>query len=148
MKNKYELLAPAGDFPMLVAAINAGANAVYFGLKEFSMRATAKNFTIKDLDKIEKICKQKNIQRYLTLNTIIYSQEIKKLEKLIKKVKGKVDAIICWDLAVINSCRKNNVPFFISTQASVSNIESAKFYKKLGAKRIILARELNLKQIK
>ena len=148
MRNKYELLAPAGDFPMLVAAINAGANAVYFGLKEFSMRATAKNFTIKDLDKIEKICKQKNIQRYLTLNTIIYSQEIKKLEKLIKKVKGKVDAIICWDLAVINSCRKNNVPFFISTQASVSNIESAKFYKKLGAKRIILARELNLKQIK
>ncbi len=148
MKNKYELLAPAGDFPMLVAAINAGATAVYFGLKEFSMRASAKNFTIKDLDKIEKICKPKNIQRYLTLNTIIYNEEIKKLEKVIKKVKGKVDAIICWDLAVVNLCRKYEIPFFISTQASVSNVESAKFYKKLGAKRVILARELNLKQIK
>jgi putative protease len=148
MKNNLELLAPAGNFPMLVAAINAGANAVYFGLKEFSMRATAKNFTIKDLDKIEKICKPKKIQRYLTLNTIIYNEEIKKLEQVIKKVKGKVDAIICWDLAIISLCRKHNIPFFISTQASVSNVESAKFYKKLGAKRIILARELNLKQIK
>lgn len=145
---KYELLAPAGNFPMLVTAINAGANAVYFGLKEFSMRATAKNFTIKDLDKIEKICKPKNIQRYLTLNTIIYNEEITKLEKTIKKVKNKVDAIICWDLAVVNLCRKYEIPFFISTQASVSNVEAAKFYKKLGAKRIILARELNLKQIK
>ena len=148
MEQKYELLAPAGNFPMLVAAINAGANAIYFGLKEFSMRAAAKNFTIKDLDKIEKICKPKNVQRYLTLNTIIYNEEIKKLEKVIKKVKDKVDAIICWDLAVIQLCKKYDIPFFISTQASVSNIETAKFYKKLGAKRIILARELNLKQIK
>ena len=145
---KYELLAPAGNFPMLVAAINAGANAVYFGLKEFSMRATAKNFTIKDLDKIEKICKPKNIQRYLTINTIIYNEEIKQLEKVIKKVKGKVDAIICWDMAVINLCNEYKIPFFISTQASISNIEAAKFYKNLGAKRIVLARELNLKQIK
>ena len=87
---KYELLAPAGNFPMLVAAVNAGANAVYFGLKEFSMRATAKNFTIKDLDKIVKICKPKNVQRYLTLNTIIYSEEITKLEKVIKKSKEKL----------------------------------------------------------
>jgi putative protease len=148
MKSKYELLAPAGNFPMLVAAINAGADAIYFGLKEFSMRATAKNFTIKDLDKIGKICKPKNIKRYLTLNTIIYNEEIKRLNKVIKKVRNKVDAIICWDLAVISLCKKYQIPFFISTQASVSNIESAKFYKKLGAKRIILARELNLKQIK
>ncbi len=145
---KYELLAPAGNFPMLVAAVNARADAVYFGLKEFSMRATAKNFTIKDLDKIEKICKPKNVQRYLTLNTIIYNEEIKQLEKVIKKVKGKVDAIICWDMAVINLCNKYKIPFFISTQASISNIEAAKFYKNLGAKRIVLARELNLKQIK
>jgi U32 family peptidase len=145
---KYELLAPAGNFPMLVAAINAGADAVYFGLKEFSMRATAKNFTIKDLDKIEKICKPKNIQRYLTINTIIYNEEIKKLEKVIKQVKGKVDAIICWDMAVIWLCIKNKIPFFISTQASVSNVCAAQYYKNLGAKRIVLARELNLKQIK
>ena len=148
MKSKYELLAPAGDFPMLVAAVNAGADAVYFGLQEYSMRAAAKNFSIKDLDKIEKICKPKNIKRYLTLNTIIYDDEIKNIEEIIKKVKGKVDTIICWDLVVIKLCKKYKIPFFISTQASVSNIEAAKFYKKLGAKRIILARELNLKQIK
>ena len=145
---KYELLAPAGDFSMLSAAVNAGANAVYFGLKEFSMRAAAKNFTIKDLDEIEKICKPKKVMRYLTLNTIIYDKELKKVEEAIKKVKGKVDAIICWDLSIVNLCRKYKIPFIISTQASVSNSESAKFYKSLGAKQIVLARELNLKQIK
>ena len=147
MKKQYELLAPAGSFPMLVAAVNSGANAVYFGLKEFSMRANAKNFTIKDLEKINKICKNK-IKKYLTINTIIYNEELKNLEKTIKKVKGKVDAIICWDLSVIQLCKKYKIPFHISTQASVSNIESAKFYKKLGAEKIVLARELNLKQIK
>jgi len=131
---------------MLITAINAGADAVYFGLKEFSMRS--QNFSVKDLEKINKICKQKKVKKYLTLNTIIYSNELDKIKDLIKKVKGKIDAIICWDLAVINLCRKYKIPFHISTQASVSNIESAKFYKKLGAKRIILARELNLKQIK
>ena len=66
MKTKYELLAPAGDFSMLSAAVNAGADAVYFGLKEFSMRATAKNFTIADLDEVEKICSPKKVKRYLT----------------------------------------------------------------------------------
>ena len=97
---KYELLAPAGDFAMLQTAVNAGADAVYFGLKEFSLRANAGNFEIKDLDNVNKICK------------------------------------------------KYKIPFHVSTQASISNIESAKFYKKLGAERIILARELNLNQIK
>jgi putative protease len=148
--SKYELLAPAGDFPMLTTAINAGADAIYFGLKEFSLRANAKNFELKDLKKINEICnknKGKKIKKYLTLNSIIYTNEIKKIDDIIKKVKGKVDAIICWDMSVIQACKKYKVPFHISTQASVSNIESAKFYKKLGAERIILARELNLKQI-
>ena len=148
MKQKYELLAPAGDFPMLVTAIKAGADAIYFGLKEFSMRQSARNFTIKDLDKIEKICKPRNIKRYLTLNVIIYDNEIKRIDKILKKIKNKIDAIICWDLSVIQLCKKHKIPFHISTQASVANIESAKFYKNLGAERIVLARELNLKQIK
>jgi len=143
---KYELLAPVGNFPMLVSAVNAGANAVYFGLNEFSMRSGSRNFEIKDFPKIKKICGK--VKKYLTLNTIIYDNEIVKIEKLIKKIKGKVDAVICWDFAVIQLCKKYKIDFFISTQASVSNIESAKFYKKLGAKRIVLARELNLKQIK
>ncbi len=147
---KPELLAPVGDFKCLVTAINAGADAVYFGLQEFNMRARAKNFTIKDLSKIAKICKQKNkeIKRYLTLNTIAYDNELKKIEKIIKKVKPYVNAIICSDISVMILCRKYNLPFHISTQCSVSNSKTAEFYKKLGAKRIILARELNLKQIK
>ena len=147
-KAKYELLAPVGDFPMLVAAVNAGADAVYFGLRDFTMRQGAKNFTLADLDEINKICKQKNVKKYLTLNTIVYDSELVKLKETIKAVKGKVDAVICWDLSVIELCKRHKIPFHISTQASVSNVEAAKFYKKLGAKRIILARELNLEQIK
>jgi U32 family peptidase len=143
---KHELLAPIGDFRNLKAAIDAGADAVYFGIRGFNMRDTAKNFSLKDLDKIKKICK--NVKMYLTLNTIIYDKELKRVEEIIKKVKGKIDAIICWDLAVIELCKKYKIPFHISTQASVSNSKAAKFYKNLGAERIVLARELSLKQIK
>ena len=144
MAKKYELLAPAGDMACFIAAVNAGADAVYFGLKEFNMRDNARNFSLKDLKEIGKY----KVKKYLTLNTVIYDSEITHIEKIIKQVKGKVDAIICWDMAVVGLCRKYKIPFHISTQASISNVESAKFYKKLGAKRIILARELNLKQIK
>jgi len=147
VKKKYELLAPAGGFPQLVAAVNAGADAVYFGLKEFSMRVNAKNFAIKDLKKINEICGDR-VKKYLTINIIVYDEEIKKLETVIKKVKGKVDAIICWDMSVINLCKKHGIPFHISTQASISNSQMAQFYTDLGAERLVLARELNLKQIK
>ncbi len=147
---KLELLAPAGDFTTLKTAVNAGADAVYFGLKEFSMRAGAKNFELKDFEKINEICNSspRKVKKYVTLNTIIYNNEIKKIEKTITQLKGKADAIICWDLAVINLCKKYKIPFFVSTQASVANSESAKFYKKLGAKRIVLARECTLEQVK
>lgn len=147
-RHRPELLAPAGDFECLVAAINAGADAVYFGLQDFNMRARAKNFKFSDLPKIKKLCKPKKIKKYLTLNTLIYDNELKTLENTIKKVKPYVDAIICSDTAVMQLCKKYNLPFHISTQCSVSNTEAAKFYKKAGAERIVLARELNLKQIK
>lgn len=147
---KPELLAPVGNFTNLRIAIDAGADAVYFGLKDFSLRANAENFTISDLVKINKICNSgiKKIKKYLTLNSIIYNEELPEIEKILKKIKNKVDAVICWDMAVINLCRKYKIPFHVSTQASVSNIESAKLYKKLGAERIVFARELNLNQIK
>jgi putative protease len=148
MKNKFELLAPAGNFANLVAAVNAGAGAVYFGMKEFSMRAGAKNFEIKDFPKIAEICKSKKVKMYLTINTIIYNNEIPKIKKLLEKAKPFIDAIICWDFAVIQLCKKFKIPFFISTQASVANVESAKFFKKLGAKRIVLAREVPIEEIK
>ncbi|MCU0642568.1 MAG: U32 family peptidase [archaeon] len=144
---KPELLAPAGDFPSLIAAIESGADAVYFGLKEFNMRDSAKNFYFRDLKRISELC-GKNVKKYLTLNTIIYDSELKRAENTIKKVKNYVDAIICWDLSVILLCKKYKIPFHVSTQASVSNTSSAEFYKKLGAERVVLARELNLKQIR
>ena len=150
MKQKYELLAPVGNFRNLHAAIKAGADAIYFGIRGLNMRSSAKNFTTRDFKKIKKICdtSDREVKIYLTLNTIMYDDEIKKIEQIIKKAKGTIDAIICWDLSVIELCRKYKTPFHISTQASVSNSIAAKFYKKLGAERIVLARELNLKQIK
>lgn len=150
IKNKYELLAPVGNFRNLHSAVKAGADAVYFGIRGFNMREAAKNFGLKDLHKIRKICNEssRKVKMYLTINTVVYDDELPKLEKIIKAVKGKVDAVICWDAAIIDLCRKYKVPFHISTQASVSNLSSAKHYKKLGASRIVLARELNLKQIK
>lgn len=150
MRPKYELLAPVGNFRNLHAAVTAGADAIYFGIKGFNMRATAKNFTIKDLPKIKKICQNspRKPKMYLTLNTVMYEEDLKKLDKIVKAIRGKVDAVICVDMAVIKLCNKYKIPFFVSTQASISNSASAKFYKKLGAKRVVLARELNLKQIK
>jgi len=143
-----ELLAPAGNFKCLVSAINAGCDAVYFGLQEFNMRASARNFKLSDLKKIKEICEERKIKRYLTLNTIIYDQEIDKVERIIKKAKPYITAFICSDIAVMKLCQKHKIDFHVSTQCSVSNSKTASFYKKMGAKRIVLARELNLKQIK
>jgi len=152
MKNrkteKFELLAPAGNFKSLITAINAGADAVYFGIRGFNMRSRAKNFTLSDLPRIKRICDKKNVKKYLTLNIIIYDNELKKVEDIIKKSKKYIDAIICSDLSVIMFCKKHKVPFHISTQMSISNSKAALFFKNLGAERIVLARELNLKQIK
>ena len=145
---KYELLAPAGSMPSFIAAINAGANAIYFGLQSFNMRARSKNFSIKDLPKMKKLASEKNIKLYLTLNTIIYDLELAKAEKLIKKVKPYINAIICSDISIMQLCKKHNVEFHVSTQNSISNLQTALFYKKLGATRVVLARELSLNQIK
>ncbi|MCK4997127.1 U32 family peptidase [Candidatus Pacearchaeota archaeon] len=150
MKQEYELLAPVGNFRNLYAAIEAGCDAVYFGIRGFNMRATAKNFTLRDLPRIRKICNEskRKVKMYLTLNTVMYEEDQEKLERIIKGICGKVDAVICVDMSVIGLCKKYKIPFHISTQASISNLASAKFYKKLGAERVVLARELNLKQIK
>ena len=135
---EYELLAPVGDFRNLRAAVVSGADAVYFGLRGFNMRDSAKNFSLRDLCRIRKICGK--VKMYLTLNVVVYDEELKRVEAILRKVKGKVDAVICWDLAVIGLCFKLKIPFHVSTQASVSNVLAAKFYKKLGATRIVLAR--------
>jgi putative protease len=150
MKNKKpELLAPIQDYMSLNAAINNGADAVFFGIKGFNMRAGAKNFTVKDLPKIVKLAHKNNVKTYLTLNIIIYENELKDVENLLKKIKKVgVDAIICWDFAVIQIAKKLKIEVHISTQASIANSKTAEFYRKLGAERVVLARECSLEQIK
>ena len=146
---KPELLAPVQDYTSLKTAIDNGADAVFFGIKGFNMRAGAKNFIIKDLPKIVKIAHKNNVKTYVTVNIIIYENEVSKLENLLKNIKkAGVDAVICWDFAVIQIAKKFGIEVHISTQASIANAESAEFYRKIGAKRVVLARECSLEQIK
>jgi len=142
-------MAPAGDWTMLRTAVNAGADAVYFGVDKLNMRAKAVNFTIDDLPEIVKFCKENDVKSYLTINTIVFEEEINELgEIIISAKKSGVDRIICWDLSVAELCSKHNFPFCVSTQGSVSNSLAASVYKKLGAIRIVLARECSLEEIK
>ncbi len=139
-----ELIAPAGDWAMVKAAEVAGADAIYFGLKEWSMRHSAKNFSLKDLPRLGEL----KMKKYLCLNTIIFDKDFSKIKKVIEKAKGNVDAVICWDLGLMKLLKKAKIPIHLSTQASVANSEALKMYKELGVERVVLARELNLDDIK
>jgi putative protease len=146
---KPELLAPAGNWQMLTAAVNSGADAVYFGVNKLNMRAKANNFKLDELKDVTDYCHSKNVDAHLTLNTIVYENELDEVDQVVKAAKdANIDLIICWDMAVIQKCMDHEVPFCISTQASISNTASAKMYKRLGAKRIVLARECTLEKIK
>ncbi len=153
MKNenikKPELLAPAGNWAMLNAAIEAGADAVYFGVKNLNMRAAANNFDMADLPAIVEHCKSKNVDTHLTLNTIVFEEELEELDRIMRAAKDAgITMIICWDMSVIQKCVELKIPFCISTQASASNSAAVKFYENLGASRIVLARECTLDKIK
>lgn len=146
---KPELLAPAGDWKMLSTAVISGADAVYFGIENLNMRAKAKNFTLKELEDVVKFCKEHNAATHLTMNTIIFEDEVKYVEKILLEAKRVgVDMIICWDMSVIDKCNELGLPFCVSTQASISNSSAANLYKRLGAKRVVLARECTLDKIK
>ena len=147
--NKPELMAPAGDWTMLRAAVSNGADAVYFGLDKLNMRAKAANFTIEELPEIISFCKEHEILTYLTLNTIVFEEELDDLEEIIVAAKKNgVGRVICSDLAAADLCAKHEMPFCISTQSSISNSLSAAVYKRMGAVRIVLARECSLDEIK
>ncbi len=149
MHSRPELLAPAQDWNSL-KFVKGFADAIYFGVQNYNMRIKAKNFDRKDLKKIVDFCHSQDplIRSYLTTNILIYDAELPELENLISEAKESgIDAIIAHDLAAIRIAKKYNMEFHISTQANVSNIEAAKFFEELGAERIILARELSLKQI-
>lgn len=148
-KHKPELMAPAGDWTMLRAAVSNGADAVYFGLDKLNMRAKAVNFSLDELPEIILYCNEHKVKTYLTLNTIVFEEELSELEEIIIAAKKNgVDRIICSDLAVADLCHKHEFPFCISTQSSISNSLAADVYKRMGAVRIVLARECSLDEIK
>ena len=149
-----EILAPAGDFICLQAAIDAGADAVYFGLGTFNMRArSGVNFREEDLPEIRRRCeaaspRRKPVRRYLALNAIMFEGERDEVEATIVAAKPYVDAFIVSDWGVIELCRRHKAAFHISTQMSTSNSVAAAFLAAQGASRIVLARECTLDEVR
>ena len=148
-KNRIELMAPAGNFESLQAALDNGADSIYFGVEQLNMRARASiNFTLEDLPEIAKRCSEKNVRTYLTLNTIIYDHDLTIVKTLINKAKAaNISAIIVMDQAVIAMARQADMEVHISTQINITNIETLKFYA-MFADTIVLSRELSLRQVK
>lgn len=148
MSTKPELLAPAGNFESLRAAIQAGADAVYFGVEQLNMRARATmNFTVEDLPQIVEIC-HPGVRCYLALNTIIYDHDLGLVKSIVAKARqAGIDAIIAADQAVIMLAEAAGMPVHISTQVNITNIETLKFYARF-ADVMVLARELSLRQVK
>jgi len=146
---QIELMAPAGNFESLQAALDNGADSVYFGVEQLNMRARASvNFTLDDLEEISKRCKAKNVRSYLTLNTIIYDHDLSIVKTLIKKAKAaNITAVIAMDQAVIAIARAADMEIHISTQINITNIETVKFYA-MFADTMVLSRELSLRQVK
>ncbi|WP_343642453.1 peptidase U32 family protein [Chryseobacterium sp.] len=146
---KIELMSPAGDFISLQAAIDNGADSVYFGVEQLNMRARATmNFTIDDLPEIARRCAEKGVRTYLTLNTIIYDHDLSIVRTLLDKAKeAGLTAVIAMDQAVISYARQIGMEVHISTQINITNIETVKFYA-LFADTMVMSRELSISQIK
>ncbi len=145
---KPEILAPAGDFVCLQAALDSGADAIYFGLSAFNMRArSSANFAREDLPEIAERCRERNVKIYLTINSIIFEDELSAVEELIVYAKPYVDAFIVADWGVITLLKKHNCEIHVSTQMSCSNSSAALFLKSQGATRVVLARECALSEV-
>lgn len=148
MMYTMELLAPAGSFESLTAAIQAGANAVYFGVEQLNMRTrSSNNFTVEDLPAVVDLCRQHGVKSYVTLNTIIYDHDLSLMRKIVDTAHAHgVDAIIASDVAVMNYARKIGMRIHISTQSNVTNIDTVEFYA-VFADVMVLSRELTLMQV-
>lgn len=146
---KIELMAPAGDFTAMQAALDNGADSIYFGVEQLNMRARASmNFTIDDLPEISRRCSEKGVRTYLTLNTIIYDHDLSIIKTLLDKAKAaNLTAVIAMDQAVISYARQIGMEVHISTQINITNIETVKFYA-LFADTMVMSRELSITQIK
>ena len=147
-RSDLELMAPAGSFESLHAAINAGADAVYFGIGNLNMRSRSSvNFTIDDLHAIAETCREAGVKSYLTLNTVLFDNDLNDARSIIDNAKkAGISAIIAADIAAILYARKQGVEVHISTQANITNIEALRFYAQ-WADTVVLARELNLDQV-
>lgn len=148
-RKDIEIMAPAGSWESLAAAINAGANSVYFGIEKLNMRSkSSSNFTTDDLRKIVQICNENNVKSYLTVNTIIYDNDMTLMREIIDTAKEvQVSAIIASDVAALMYANSVGVEVHLSTQLNITNVESLKFYAQF-ADVVVLARELNLKQVR
>ena len=146
---KVELMAPAGSFESMQAAIDNGADAVYFGIEQMNMRARSSiNFTLDDLPEISSRCKKHGLKTYLTLNTIVYNHDLSLIKTICNAAKeADITAVIASDQAVIGYARSIELEIHISTQLNVTNIETVKFYS-LFADVMVLSRELSLGQVK
>lgn len=143
-----EIMAPVGSYESLMAAIQAGANSVYFGIENLNMRAhSANNFTIGDLHKIVSICKEHGLKSYLTINTVVYDNELELMRRIVDAAKESgLTAIIASDLSVLQYAFEKGVEIHASTQLNISNIEAVKFFSQF-CDVVVTARELNLDQV-
>lgn len=148
MNEEYEIMAPVGSRESLAAALKAGANSIYFGIESLNMRAhSANHFTIDDLHEIAQITAEHGVKSYLTVNTIIYSEDLTLMRKICDAAKeAKISAIIASDVSVLSYCHQIGQELHLSTQLNITNIESLKFYAQF-ADVVVLARELNLEQV-
>ncbi len=146
--NDFEIMAPVGSRESLAAALKAGAGSVYFGVEQLNMRShSANHFTIDDLREIAATCEQHGVKSYLTVNTIIYGEDIALMHQIIDAaVEAHISAVIACDIAVMTYCRQRGMEVHLSTQLNISNIEALKFYAQF-ADVVVLARELNLDQV-
>ena len=147
-RSDFEIMAPAGCWESLSAAINAGADSVYFGIEKLNMRSrSSTNFTTEDLHKIVALCKSHNVKTYLTINTIIYGEDLPLMREIVDNAKeAGVSAIIASDVAVMQYAVSKGVKVHLSTQLNISNVEALKFYAQF-AEVVVLARELNMTQV-
>ena len=146
--DEFEIMAPVGSRESLQAALQAGADSIYFGIEKLNMRAhSASTFTVDDLREIAATCGERGVKTYLTVNTIIYDDDIELMHQIIDAAKkAGISAVIASDVAVMTYCREVGQEVHLSTQLNISNIEALKFYAQF-ADVVVLARELNMEQV-
>ena len=147
--DKIEIMAPVGSYESLSAAIQAGADSVYFGVGHLNMRSkSSQNFSLDDLDKISSICRKNDVRTYITLNTVIFDEELESMRAVVDAaIENRISAVIASDMSVIQYARQKGLEVHMSTQTNITNIEAVRYYSQF-ADVMVMARELNIRQVK